>query len=164
MISIKKLRLYLETTVFNYYFDENRDGHEDTVRLFEAIGDGEYEAYTSEYAVNELEVTPEPKRGKMLNLLEKYGISAIESNEAARELTKRYIYEGIFTENQRLDSSHVAVASIYGLDCLISYNFKHINRVRTKVYTARINQEEGYKGIVILTSGEVLNIENLRYV
>ena len=39
---IEKLRLYLETTVFNYYFDEDRPGHEDVLRLFEAIKAGKY--------------------------------------------------------------------------------------------------------------------------
>ena len=29
---MKKLRIYLETTLFNYYFDEDRDAHADTVR------------------------------------------------------------------------------------------------------------------------------------
>ena len=29
---IWKLRLYLETTVFNYYFDKDRPGHEDVLR------------------------------------------------------------------------------------------------------------------------------------
>ena len=38
MIDIRKLRLYLETTVFNYYFDIDREGHYDTIKLFEAIG------------------------------------------------------------------------------------------------------------------------------
>ena len=47
MIGIKPQRLYLETTVFNYYFDVNRDGHGDTVKLFESIGAGEYEGYLS---------------------------------------------------------------------------------------------------------------------
>ena len=52
MVGIRKLRLYLETTAFNYYFDEDRDGHEDTVRLFEAIGAGEYEGYASVHVMS----------------------------------------------------------------------------------------------------------------
>ena len=27
------MKLYLETTMFNYYFDTERDGHADTVRV-----------------------------------------------------------------------------------------------------------------------------------
>ena len=34
---MSKLKLYLETTIFNYYFDEDRDGHDATVSLFEEI-------------------------------------------------------------------------------------------------------------------------------
>ena len=43
-----KLKLYLETTVFNYYFDDDREGHENVLELFEAIKAGKFEAYTSE--------------------------------------------------------------------------------------------------------------------
>ncbi|MDR1367086.1 MAG: hypothetical protein LBJ13_04265 [Puniceicoccales bacterium] len=164
MVEIKKLRLYLETTVFNYYFDTDRNGHEDTVKLFEAIGAGKFEGYTSRYAVSEIEMTTEPKCSRMLDLITKYGISVFDFDEVSKLLANRYISESIFTENQRLDSLHVAVASVHALDCLISYNFKHINRARTKVYTTTINQEEGYNGIVILTSGEVLNIETLQFI
>ena len=45
-----KLRVYLETTLFNHYFDTDRVDHADTVRMFDAIGRGEYVGYTSEYA------------------------------------------------------------------------------------------------------------------
>ena len=38
--SVSKLRLYLETTVFNYYLDSDRKGHGDVLNLFEAIGAG----------------------------------------------------------------------------------------------------------------------------
>ena len=54
-IKIGKLKLYLETTVFNYYFDEDRTGHEDVLRLFEAIRAEKYEAYTSVLVMGELE-------------------------------------------------------------------------------------------------------------
>jgi predicted nucleic acid-binding protein len=41
-------RIYLETTVFNYYFEKERDAHADTVMLFEEIKAGKYRAFTSE--------------------------------------------------------------------------------------------------------------------
>ena len=34
------MKLYLETTMFNYYFDARRDGHAETVRLFEEYAKG----------------------------------------------------------------------------------------------------------------------------
>jgi hypothetical protein len=58
-----------ETTIFNYYFDEERDGHGATVKLSEAIGNGKYEGYTSVHTLLELRDAKEPKRGNMMSLI-----------------------------------------------------------------------------------------------
>jgi hypothetical protein len=52
---MRKIKAYLETTLFNYYFDEDRDAHNDTVTFFEECKKGKFEPYTSLYAINELE-------------------------------------------------------------------------------------------------------------
>ena len=49
------------------------------------------------------------------------------------------------------------MASAYELDRVISYNFKHINRDKTRTLTADINRSKGYDSIIICTAGEVLN-------
>ena len=156
MAKIEKLCLYLETTVFNYYFDANRDGHKDTVRLFEAIGAGEYEGYASGYVTDELRRTQEPKRGNMLALIEKYGIKVLDYDTRVVNLAELYIENGVIPATHRLDSSHIAMATVYALDCIVSYNFAHINRAKTKIFATRVNRETGYSGIVICTSKEVL--------
>lgn len=33
-------KIYLETTIFNYYFDTDREAHNDTVKLFNEIKQG----------------------------------------------------------------------------------------------------------------------------
>ena len=48
-------KIYLETTLFNFYFDTDRDAHAATVKLFEEIAAGKYEPFTSRYVVDELE-------------------------------------------------------------------------------------------------------------
>ena len=136
---MKKLRVYIETTLFNYYFDEDRDGHEDTIRLFEAIGSGKYEGYTSRYVTYELQMTPEPKRSAMLELIEKYNISVLEIDEESDYLSSVYIRERIFPAKYGLDSAHVASASVYNLDCVLSFNYEHINKLKTKEMTALVN-------------------------
>jgi len=52
---MRKLKIYLETTLFNHYFDEDRGlAHDSTVALFEEIAVGKYEAFTSLYVIDEL--------------------------------------------------------------------------------------------------------------
>jgi predicted nucleic acid-binding protein len=153
------MKLYLETTMFNYYFDTERDGHADTVRLFEKIRAGEYEAYTSEYAAGELLNASEPKQSKMLALIDEYNIIILPITDESNQLTDFYVSEKIIPVRFRLDGAHIAIASIYGMDCVLSYNFQHINRVKTKLFTERINHKKGYGGIVICTAKEVLEDE-----
>jgi len=71
---MRKQKIYLETSLFSYYFDEDRDAHADTVQLFEDINLGKYEAYTSDYTVRELENAPNEKRDKMIELIDRYNI------------------------------------------------------------------------------------------
>jgi hypothetical protein len=58
--------------MFNYYFDQDRDDHLATVQMFEAIGRGEFEGYTSEYVSMELESALNPKKDEMLSLIKKF--------------------------------------------------------------------------------------------
>lgn len=158
-MKIRKLKLYLETTVFNYYFDEDRTGHEDVLKLFEAISEGKYEAYTSALVMRELEKAPEPKKSNMLALIEKYNLKTLFSQPDAEILAEFYIERGIIPASHLFDSLHVAMASVYELDCIISYNFHHINRDKTRLLATMINNQEGYGGITIATAKEVLNNE-----
>ena len=68
-------RIYLETTLFNFYLDKDRDAHADTVTLFNEVASGKYEAFTSTYVTDELEKAPEEKRNKMLSLITEYNIA-----------------------------------------------------------------------------------------
>ena len=142
-----------------YYFDTDRDGHGDTVRLFKAIGDGKYEGYTSEYAVYELLDSPEPKRTNMLELIEKYNIVTLNISEESDRMADIYVQNKIIPLKYRLDAAHIAIASIHGLDCVLSFNFQHIIKLKTKRMTEIINLNEGYKGIIICTPMEVLDDE-----
>lgn len=154
-----QMKLYLETTVFNYYFDSQRNGHDDTVRLFEEIQAGIHEAYTSGYTFDELDAAPEPKRSRMLALLGEFGITMLDATNESDTLAALYFEANIIPERFAYDSAHIAIASIHKLDCIISYNFKHINRIKTKLLTNRINSERNYGNAVICTAKEVLDDE-----
>jgi hypothetical protein len=43
------------------------------------------------------------------------------------------------------------------LDCVLSFNYQHINKLKTRRMTENVNLNEGYKGITICTPMEVLN-------
>jgi predicted nucleic acid-binding protein len=143
--------------MFNYYFDYDRDGNLSTIAMFEAIGRGEYEGYTSEYVVFELKKAQEPKRSDMLNLIDKYAIKILDLDEKIDILADLYIDSNILPEKFRLDALHIACAAVKNLDIVLSFNYQHINKLKTKIMTESINKLAGYKGIIICTPMELLD-------
>jgi predicted nucleic acid-binding protein len=152
-----KKSAYLETTMFNYFFDEVRDGHLATVAFFEAVGRGEIEAYTSQYVIGELQAAAEPKQSDMLALIDRYHIVILERNDEAERLADMYIAanDGIPAKKQ-LDATHIAVASVRRLQYVVSWNFKHINKERTRNMVRYINPKEGYEAITLCEPWEVI--------
>ena len=66
---MRKQKVYLETTLFNFYVDKERgDAHTDTKTFFDEIAGGKYEAYASDYVTDELGRAPAEKRDKMISL------------------------------------------------------------------------------------------------
>ena len=84
-------KLFIETTVFNFYF-EGKHGkkQKDAIRLFYEIAKGRYDAYTSEAVIDELKAAPEEKREQMKALSEKYMKEIIKTTAEAQDLTKAY--------------------------------------------------------------------------
>ena len=152
---MRKLKVYLETTVFNHYFDKDREAHVATVKLFDEIQAGMYEAFTSTYVTDELVKAHEPKRSDMLALIGKYNIAVLVDCRETRRLGEMYINEGIIPVRYGYDGFHIACATINDIDYVFSLNFQHINKVKTKIMTGLINVREGYRPVSIISPMEV---------
>jgi predicted nucleic acid-binding protein len=151
-----KQKVYLETTMFNYFVEETKEDNPITVAFFEAIRHGQYDGYTSTYAIEEMENATEPKRSNMLALIDKYQINVLDASEEADRLASVYIQNGIIPEKKNLDAQHIAIATIHDIGIILSYNFRHINKLRTKTMVPAINQSEGYLPVIITQPKEVI--------
>jgi hypothetical protein len=157
---MRKQKIYLETTLFNFYFDEDRGfAHVGTVALFNEITAGKYEAYTSRFAIDELNNAPDTKRDKMLNLIREHNIPILETTDEAVRIANLYIEEKIIPHKYRTDGLHIAIATVNDLDMIISMNFQHIVKRKTKIGTGNINALNGYRAVEIYTPMEVVEDE-----
>ena len=150
------LKVYIETTVFNRFLEKGREYNIETVRLFDKILQNEIEAYSSVYVLEEIDKAPEPKRTEMLNLIQKYKIAVFEIDQKAFELSEIYIEMGIIPPKFRIDGIHIAMAAINNMDCIVSLNFHHINKLKTKMATEIIHKMKEYNNPIICTPMEVL--------
>jgi predicted nucleic acid-binding protein len=153
-------KVYIETSVFNFYFaDDAPDKRNDTLRLFEEIRQGKYEPYTSDFAVQELQRTQEPKRKAMIDLITEYSVSVLSEDDETRRLARIYVAEKIIPEKYLTDAIHIAAATVYDLDFIVSYNFKHIVKLKTITMTEIVNLREYYRRIGIYSPTEVVEYD-----
>ena len=148
--------------MFNFYIDEDRcDAHLDTVRLFKEITVGKYEAYSSDYVVDELKKATVEKYAKMMSLFGEYNIPVLGMSDEAEKLADLYIAEGVIPPRYRNNGLHIAIATVNDLDMVISMNFQHIVKRKTVKMTGHINTMNGYRAIEIYSPMEVIESENV---
>ena len=73
----------------------------------------------------------------------------------ALELAEQYVRSGVIPEKYRDDAFHIAIACTNGLQYLLSWNFEHIVKLKTKRIVNLINLTSGYREIEIVTPGEL---------
>ena len=158
---MRKQKIYLETTLFNHYFDEDRGlAHESTVMLFRETAAGKYKAFTSGAVIEELAEAPAEKYEKMFSLIDEYKITVLSVSEEAEKLADMYVSESVIPLKYRTDGVHIAVAAVNDLDMIISMNFQHIVKRKTKLATGSINAINGYRAVEIFNPMEVVENEN----
>ena len=153
----KKLNLYIDTSVIGGYFDVEFE--EETKILFESILNNEFHIIYSTVTEDELINAPEKVRN-LLNSIPIENKTRIELTEEAVLLGDTYIAENVVGKTSREDCFHIALATIFKADILVSWNFKHIvNVMRIRGYNA-VNIKLGYSTIDIRSPKEIINYEN----
>lgn len=150
-------KAYIETSVFNFFYaDDSPNKRQHTLALFGEMQKGKYRAYTSDYAVEELLRAPEPKQTNMMGLINVYNVTVLPASYEIEQLAKTYVEEGIIPQKYITDAFHIAAATVNDIDFIISYNFKHIVKLKTVTMTEIVNLREGYRRIGIFSPTEVI--------
>jgi predicted nucleic acid-binding protein len=157
---MRKLALYLDTSVISFALsqDISDDDRNITLKLIEEINKGRYEGFISDVVIRELGNTRDSaKRRKLLKLIGGMELNDVLSvNEEIDGLADKYIEEGIIPAVYRDDALHIALTSVKGLDILVSWNFRHLVKHKTRIEVAGVNTLLGYKAIDICTPWEVI--------
>ena len=152
-----KQRIYVDTSVFGGYFDDEFEDH--TIPFFERIKSGEYIVLFSSVTQDELELAPENVKVLVKSL--RIDLSEfIDTTEEAIDLATEYITEKVVGKTSFADCLHIALATINRADFLVSWNFKHIVNVeRIRGYNS-INIKNGYRQLEIRSPREFEKYED----
>ncbi|TAF78055.1 MAG: PIN domain-containing protein [Bacteroidetes bacterium] len=150
-------RIYLDTSIFGGYYEPEFEFW--TKVLFDKIFKGEYKVLVSRLTDIELENAPQKVKNLAISL-PKSNIEWLDITTEAVELADKYIDEKVVGQTSHSDCIHIAIATLYHADVLVSWNFKHIvNHIRIRGYNA-VNYKYGHKILDIRSPREVLKYED----
>jgi hypothetical protein len=91
-------------------------------------------------------------RSMLADLVHEY----VSQNEAAERLSSSYFEIGGLPAKSRNDALHIAIATTFDCDVVLSWNFKHIVNLRAITAVESVNIKEGYGLIRILSPSMML--------
>jgi len=153
---MNRQKLYFDTSVFGGVFDE--EFQEASKQLFERVINGHILCVYSE--VTESELLKAPKRVRdFFKSLPPENLEKVEITDEILTLATKYVEEKVVGQTSFDDCLHIAAATIYKVDILASWNFKHIvNIYRIRGYNS-INIRLNYNNLEIRSPKEIMTYE-----
>lgn len=149
---MKKLKIYLDTSVISHLDAQDvPEKMADTLKLWEQIKLGKYEACISDITFDELAKCREPKRSFVLAQLDDIEYRHYENSNDVVSLAEKFVDFGILREKSMDDCQHISIAILSQCDIIVSWNFKHIVNPKTIRGVKMVITAEGYKDLMICT-------------
>jgi predicted nucleic acid-binding protein len=149
-----RLRVYGDTSAIGGCFDpEFADGSR---ALFERFRSGDCVLVISDVTLAELQNAPEAVRN-VVSDLRPGNVETVLFTDEAEQLAKAYLAAAVLPARMWADAQHIAIATLAGVDVLVSWNFKHVVNLRRIHGYNEVNHELGYPPVEIRTPREVVN-------
>jgi len=124
--------------------------------LIEQVRQSQYDVFISDVVTREVFNASKEKSTQLSDLISELNPTILNTTDECVELAQRYIQEGIIPVRYKDDALHIAVASVHNLDAIVSWNFKHIVKLKTRREVKAVNFLLGYKEIEIISPQEVI--------
>jgi predicted nucleic acid-binding protein len=150
----KKIKVYLDTSVISALFDDKNPERQDlTKRFFDEIES--FKVYISEVVLAEIDDTKDVQlKSKLRTTAVSFEILSID--EDVRRLANEYVKHGAIPSEYSEDALHIAISTLNEIDYLLSWNFRHIVRVKTRRIVDMVNLSLGYPDLKIATPAELI--------
>jgi hypothetical protein len=134
-------KVYIETTIPSFYHEIRTDpeslARKNWTQHWWDFKRSEYELYTSEAVIRELEFGEYPTKSNALSLLA--GLPILQVQSEIIEIVETYIARQVMPVEPAGDALHLALASYYGCDFLLTWNCKHLANPNKFQHIRRIN-------------------------
>lgn len=154
-----KATIYVETTIVSYLTARfSRDlviaAHQQITQEWWINRRSEFELFISQFVVQEASMGDAAMAQKRLSELQ--DIPLLGVNQDVGNLAQRLVDDGPLPKKAAVDALHIAVATVHGMDYLLTWNCKHIANAEMQSRIAAVCRESGFEPPVVCTPEELL--------
>ena len=153
MESVKKLRVYADTSVFGGCFDSEFEV--ESRKFFDEVRQGRFTVVISDVTAEELQPAPANVR-QVLAALPVEHVELIEASDEADALRQASLESGVVGAASSNDAAHIAAATIADVDIVVSGNFRHIVHFEKIAGYEGVNMLRGFRSPRIFSPKEVV--------
>ncbi len=136
-----KPTIYIETTIPCFYYEIRTDPESEArrhwTRQWWDNHRDDYELHTSDAVIDELERGDYPIRDDALSLV--VGLPILEVNEAVIDTVAAYLAHKLMPSDPTGDALHLALASNYKCDFLLTWNCRHLANANKFAHIRKVN-------------------------
>lgn len=151
--------IYVETSIFGYLTARSTKNlilaaNIEVTRDWWANYSRFLKLYASQLVVDEAALGDEEIANQRLSLLQ--NITLLEPNEAAEQLVNQFLTKSNLPPKAANDAAHIAIATVHGMDYLLTWNCKHIANAQIQKKLTQICLDFGYELPTICTPYELI--------
>jgi predicted nucleic acid-binding protein len=152
--------VYIETTIPSFYHETRTSAEavawrHATRRWWDRYRH-EYTLVTSEVVLEELRLAP-PHKAQGVRMLD--GLTILDRTRRVAEAAALYLEHRLVPNTAVPDAVHLALASVHGIDFLLTWNCRHLANVRKRPHIAALNLRLGLP-VPVVTTPLTLQPEN----
>jgi predicted nucleic acid-binding protein len=154
-----KLKVYIETSVISYLTARpSRDlitaAHQQLTIDWWEDRRTDFGLYISQLVVREASAGDEKAAKRRLQAIEQ--IPLLELNQEVLTLARSLVEDGPLPAKASEDALHIAVATVHGMDFLLTWNCKHIANAEMRNLMGEVCRAQGYEPAITCTPEELL--------
>ncbi len=155
----RKPRVYIETTVISYLAarlsrDATIAARQQTTQQFWHEHADRFDFVISDAVLDEIEEGDKTLVQRRIHLLRP--LTVFETTPAVIQFTQKLLDSGAVPRSSQTDAKHIAIAAVYEVEYLATWNYKHIANVHKQQHIEQVCRENDFRPPIICTPAQLI--------
>jgi hypothetical protein len=157
----KKPKIYIETTVISYLaarLSRNATiaARQQTTQQFWYEHADRFDFIISDAVLDEIEKGDKTLAQRRIHLLRP--LTVFETTPAVTQFTEKLLDSEAVPWSSQTDAKHIAIAAVYEVEYLATWNYKHIANVHKRQLIEQVCRDNGFRPAIICTPAELIEV------